>query len=97
MHLKGNFALWKYSISFECQPPLPNIRIHHKEGACSKPVLSPSTPLRTGLAEGRPVISPAHTQGRQDAPIHGQGRRGFGAPGAYTEYVRANGGRGPSL
>ena len=44
---------------------------HYKQGACSKPVLSP--------VEGRPTISPAQTQGRQDALFHGQGRRGFGA------------------
>ena len=43
----------------------------HKPQDCSKPVLS--------LAEGRRTISPAQTQGRQDALFHGQGRRGFGA------------------
>ncbi|MEC4674364.1 MAG: hypothetical protein VST68_09255 [Nitrospirota bacterium] len=52
---------------------------HHKQWACSK----------------RPVISPALTQGRQDALFHGQGRRLVGARSVLGVREHDNGPRTP--
>ncbi|MEC4673262.1 MAG: hypothetical protein VST68_03645 [Nitrospirota bacterium] len=61
------------SLSAHCQ--IRVILIIRNKG-CSKPVLSP--------AEGRPAISPAQTQGRQDALVHGQGHSRFDARSVLT-------------